>query len=655
MGSDSHLQIPIIELPLMNSEDMVRGTDKWQILCKRVREACENFCCFEVVYDKISSQLREETFSSIRQFFDLPLETKKKYVNPKPYHGYYEVLGLFSSLSESIGLEHASNFNSLKTFSEVMWPNGHDDHFCQSISAMMKQLEELSEMIGLMIVDSYGLGEEAAESFMKHYMLLRLMKYLAPTSGEYTNVLIPHTDKCSSALLFEDRIAGLEIETKDGQWVKLFPSPGSFFFMVGDILMMRFLYAIVGYEDYPPYEQHGGQHFLSSCYEPYASYYPLEEQQIPAHLVAFMEKLVDGTSLLAKGQSLIKQKLSIHEQEIQDLGNQVGQFVDSLGRVEAYLNTLEEEENEAWEVNQGENEAEKEEKTNSVSSFVEVETTTFLDELDEKTFSRNQAQLLPEPNLSGNSASEVDMIDRYSSIEILRCENQDFLGIEKFLKFGCFNGDDSCDEWVTMEPFFKNDDACKLNDVVGMLRMQEGSKVNFFHSKKLLHKPTTATTRALTLLAIHGVPLSKIAQPSSPLSAFDQSSSIAAASLTGIPLIGATFIFFSFQLIFSNFPQTLRHHRLLLLFPCPLFLSPLFSFLSFLSHHPHPFFLSSAQPVREHQELAITIAAFNPLRQSKARRRYTLADAGLFLSLAAPPVSKAAIAWHTGDIYNKES
>ncbi|OMO80571.1 Oxoglutarate/iron-dependent dioxygenase [Corchorus olitorius] len=236
MGYDSQLRIPIIELPLMNSEDMVRGTDKWQSLCKRVREACENFGCFEVVYDKISSHLKEETFSSIRQFFDLPLETKKKYVNPKPYHGYYEVLGLLSSLSESIGLEHASNFNSLKSFSQLMWPNGHD-HFCQSISTMMKQLEELSEMIGLMIVDSYGLGEEAAESFLKHYMLLRLMKYLAPPSGEYTNALIPHTDKCSSALLCEDQIAGLEIETKDGQWVKVFPSPGSFVFMVGDILM----------------------------------------------------------------------------------------------------------------------------------------------------------------------------------------------------------------------------------------------------------------------------------------------------------------------------------------------------------------------------------------------------------------------------------
>ncbi|OMO94944.1 putative 30S ribosomal protein S5 [Corchorus capsularis] len=221
------------------------------------------------------------------------------------------------------------------------------------------------------------------------------------------------------------------------------------------------------------------------------------------------------------------------------LDEKLAELDHTFGRVEAYLNTLEEEENEAWEVNQGENEAEKEEKTKSVSTskrveldpeegrtgqknllsqplegsnstFLGVETETFQDKLNEITFSVNQPQLLAKPTLSGNSASEGNMVDSSSPIEFLRCGNQDFLGIEKFLKFGCFNGGDSYDEWATMEPFFINDDACKFNNVAKMLRMQEESKVNFVHSKKLLHKHTTATTKALTLLAIHGVPSSKI-------------------------------------------------------------------------------------------------------------------------------------------------
>ncbi|PQP95294.1 hypothetical protein Pyn_19618 [Prunus yedoensis var. nudiflora] len=71
--------------------------------------------------------LRAEAFSLIRQLFSLPLETKKKNVNPKPFHGYcgeYPHVPLY----ESLGLEDASNFEAVREFTELLWPNGHD-HF----------------------------------------------------------------------------------------------------------------------------------------------------------------------------------------------------------------------------------------------------------------------------------------------------------------------------------------------------------------------------------------------------------------------------------------------------------------------------------------------------------------------------------------------
>ncbi|WRX33306.1 hypothetical protein QQP08_025793 [Theobroma cacao] len=71
--------------------------------------------------------LQEETFSSVKQLFNIPLETKKKHINPKAYHGHYEPGLLFFSY-ESFGLEDASNCNSVKSFADFMWPNGHD-HF----------------------------------------------------------------------------------------------------------------------------------------------------------------------------------------------------------------------------------------------------------------------------------------------------------------------------------------------------------------------------------------------------------------------------------------------------------------------------------------------------------------------------------------------
>ncbi|PRQ38842.1 putative isopenicillin N synthase [Rosa chinensis] len=82
-------------------------------------------------------------------------------------------------------------YESLKNLIEEMWPNGHDQ-FCTVIS-MLKQLEELKDMINLMILDSYGL-EDKSNSILESKTLLRLMKYMPPPSKDYTTGLTAHTE-----------------------------------------------------------------------------------------------------------------------------------------------------------------------------------------------------------------------------------------------------------------------------------------------------------------------------------------------------------------------------------------------------------------------------------------------------------------------------
>ncbi|KAL6215168.1 hypothetical protein ACLB2K_014599 [Fragaria x ananassa] len=230
MGSDSQYQIPVIAFTI-NSREVDRGTDEWYHLCKMVREACENYGCFEILYNKIPSQLRAETFSVSRQLFSLPLEKKKKNLNPKPYQGYLAPSDK-APLYESFGLEEASNYESLRSLTEELSPNGHD----HTVISMMKQLDELKEMINLMILDSYGLGENST-STLQSKTLLRIMKYRAPPSKDYTTALPAHTDKGLGTILCDDQVSGLEVETKDGQWVTLSLSPRSLVFFVADALM----------------------------------------------------------------------------------------------------------------------------------------------------------------------------------------------------------------------------------------------------------------------------------------------------------------------------------------------------------------------------------------------------------------------------------
>lgn len=101
----------------------------------------------------------------------------------------------------------------------------------------MKPVEELHQIIQMMILDSYGLVGNS-DSIMECEILLRMMRYKAPSTEEYMNGLSAHTDKLMCTLLVEEEVSGLEIETRDGQWIKLSLSPSSLVFIVGDPLMV---------------------------------------------------------------------------------------------------------------------------------------------------------------------------------------------------------------------------------------------------------------------------------------------------------------------------------------------------------------------------------------------------------------------------------
>ncbi|GMN45216.1 hypothetical protein TIFTF001_014403 [Ficus carica] len=170
MGSDSQSKIPVINFSMISSIEVDRGTDKWRHLCKMVREACETCGCFEAIYDKVPRQLREDTFSMIKQLFSLPLEAQKKNTNPKPFGGFALV-----PLYESFGLEDSSNYESVESFTASFGEAG----LIQNSEGKMrvfkvKDKQNRSDhgkaagrvepkVIETLILDSYGLGVGVGE------------------------------------------------------------------------------------------------------------------------------------------------------------------------------------------------------------------------------------------------------------------------------------------------------------------------------------------------------------------------------------------------------------------------------------------------------------------------------------------------------------
>lgn len=84
--SDADMEIPVVDM----SE--VWGKPKG---LKRVRSACEEWGFFQVVNHGVSHELMERMRGAWREFFELPLEEKRKYANsPETYEGYGSRLGV---------------------------------------------------------------------------------------------------------------------------------------------------------------------------------------------------------------------------------------------------------------------------------------------------------------------------------------------------------------------------------------------------------------------------------------------------------------------------------------------------------------------------------------------------------------------------------
>ncbi|KAL6137685.1 hypothetical protein ACLB2K_062974 [Fragaria x ananassa] len=234
MGSHTQpaAKVPIVDL---SKENLKPGTDSWLLAGKEIKYALEEYGCFEAIYNKVPLELHNSTFSVLQDLFDLPLETKMQSTSDRPYHSYFGQYS-FLPLYESLGVDKPTTIEGVQRFISIMWPEGNDK-FCESAHSYSKLVAELDEMVTKMVFENYGV-ERLYESHMASTTyLLRCFYYREPQLDETDMGLHPHTDKTFISILHQDEINGLQIKSKEGQWIDVEPSPSSFLVMAGDAFM----------------------------------------------------------------------------------------------------------------------------------------------------------------------------------------------------------------------------------------------------------------------------------------------------------------------------------------------------------------------------------------------------------------------------------
>ncbi|XP_065869144.1 probable 2-oxoglutarate-dependent dioxygenase AOP1 [Euphorbia lathyris] len=223
-----------ISLPTIDfcSQDLRPGSSTWNSVKSQVRKAAETYGSFQVLFKEIPEELKREMNEGLEQLFKLPLETKQLNVSEKPFHGY---IGSSSSLYESLGMSDPQTLQNFQNFTTLFWPQGNH-HLSKTLHSFSERMMEIDEIIRRMIVESLGLEKYLEEHINSTYYFLRVAKYEAPETGEKRTGLRPHTDKNILSIFSQNQVDGLEIQSKNGEWIPIKFSPDSFVVIIGESL-----------------------------------------------------------------------------------------------------------------------------------------------------------------------------------------------------------------------------------------------------------------------------------------------------------------------------------------------------------------------------------------------------------------------------------
>ncbi|KAL5729448.1 hypothetical protein ACHQM5_002398 [Ranunculus cassubicifolius] len=233
MNSMSSNKLPAVNI---SQRELKPGTSSWCSIRTQVRQALQEYGCFEAVFIDFSQDLHTAMFEALKDLFDLPAETKSSNNLDEPFQAY-NGSSPHMPLSESMAINHVLDTDRLQAFTNLMWPPHGSSDFCESVQSFVSQVADVEQMVKRMVFESFGVADNFDSMQESSCYLLRVMKYRAPQMNENSLGFITHTDLSFVTILCQNDVNGLEIQTRDGEWISVMPSASSFVVIIGDAFM----------------------------------------------------------------------------------------------------------------------------------------------------------------------------------------------------------------------------------------------------------------------------------------------------------------------------------------------------------------------------------------------------------------------------------
>ncbi|XP_077225849.1 gibberellin 20-oxidase-like protein [Tasmannia lanceolata] len=229
--SESHtsLQLPILDLSQPLDPSSLSSLSK----------ACHEWGFFHITNHGISKDLFNNLHSLSNLLFSLPSHTKFK-LGPSSALKTYTPHFIASPFFESFRISGPDFFGSTKSSTNVLFDPPKPE-FCDILQEYGSKVEELSKRIIEILLISMGDGFERKyfePEFSSCHGYLRIINYTSPKSFEDGDVegLGMHTDMSCITIVDQDQIGGLQVKTKEGNWMDINPLEGTLVVNIGDLL-----------------------------------------------------------------------------------------------------------------------------------------------------------------------------------------------------------------------------------------------------------------------------------------------------------------------------------------------------------------------------------------------------------------------------------
>ncbi|KAL0918515.1 hypothetical protein M5K25_010524 [Dendrobium thyrsiflorum] len=219
-----NLELPKVDL---SGLDITSFNEKaWAIVRLKIAQALEIYGGFEVIYNEISPELRNELLGVVvPELFSMPAASKLGDSEQLPYHGIYFRKPGFPFFA--VQLTDPNDLSAIQEYANNIWPQGND-FFCNTVLNYSKHMQALMQIIHRMILESLGL-EDHYESHLK------FANYYKDVSDKgKTIALPPHKDPNYISIVCQHNVEGLEVENTCDEWIKTKPSTNSFTVLVGE-------------------------------------------------------------------------------------------------------------------------------------------------------------------------------------------------------------------------------------------------------------------------------------------------------------------------------------------------------------------------------------------------------------------------------------